>query len=58
MESFAGKQAKVSDITTLTKQRNTDNPINILSEHIINKIKGIHIPITNIDDKLIYKMYF
>lgn len=43
---------KVCDFTTLTKHYNTDVLTNILLIYIINKIKAIHIPITNIDDRI------
>lgn len=58
MQSFVDKQVIVGDFVTLTKQWNIDMFINILLEQIINKIKAIPIPVTNMDDKIIWKITF
>lgn len=49
MEKFINNRQKVSNFITSTKQWNVTDLSNILQDHIIGKIKTIHVPITNVE---------
>lgn len=53
MENTINKQAKVTDFITPMKQWTIANLNKILYDHITDKIKTIHVPITDVEDKLI-----
>lgn len=47
------QNARVSDFIRQLRQSNLNSLVNILPKEIVNKIKAIPIPVTNIEDKII-----
>lgn len=55
MSNYIVENAKVSDFITSSRYWNNNSLVNILSDHIINKIKSIPIPIFYIKENIKWK---